>query len=116
LAQFADAWGKIVMQLGVPKWAAWNKIPGVEQSEVQGWMEHALDNDPLSKYLREVVGVTANTFGVDPTTGGPTPLPQPDPPPAAPGAATGGPNNAANQKKTNNKTGNPKPTNAKTGK
>lgn len=116
LAQFADAWGKIVMQLGVPKWAAWNKIPGIEQTEVEAWKKHALDNDPLSKYLREVVGVTANTFGVDPTTGGPTPLPQHDPPPLAPGGPQGGPNGPANQPKLNNKTGNPKPTNPKTGK
>ncbi|ATN93977.1 portal protein [Mycobacterium phage Kumao] len=54
LAQVADAWGKIVDQLGVPKWAAWDKIPGVTQSEVQEWKNHALDNDPLSVYLRDM--------------------------------------------------------------
>ncbi|MBB5167213.1 phage portal protein [Mycobacterium sp. AZCC_0083] len=71
LAQFADAWGKIVTQLGVPKWAAWNKIPGVEQSEVDAWREHVLDDDPTSKYLREVVGKTITDLGVDTATGAP---------------------------------------------
>ncbi|AER26068.1 portal protein [Mycobacterium phage Skinny] len=71
LAQFADAWGKIVTQLGVPKWAAWSKIPGVEQSEVDGWREHALDDDPLSNYLREVVGKTTTDLAMDRKTGDP---------------------------------------------
>ncbi|WP_176561909.1 phage portal protein [Mycolicibacterium palauense] len=57
LAQFADAWGKIVDQLGVPKWAAWEKIPGVEQSEVKGWKDNYLSDEPVYKYLREVAGV-----------------------------------------------------------
>ncbi|QNJ56823.1 portal protein [Mycobacterium phage Reindeer] len=71
LAQFADAWGKIVTQLGVPKWAAWSKIPGVEQSEVDGWREHALDDEPLANYLREVVGKTTTDLAMDRKTGDP---------------------------------------------
>lgn len=90
LAQFADAWGKIVDQLGVPKWAAWSKIPGVEQTEVQTWKDHALDNDPLSKYLREVVGAKPG-FG------------------AAGDGGPGGPNSTQNQPKLRNDTGDPKP-------
>ncbi|ASR75866.1 portal protein [Mycobacterium phage GenevaB15] len=65
LAQFADAWGKIVTQLGVPKWAAWNKIPGIEQSEVTSWREHALDDDDLSTWLRDVVGKTTTDIAWD---------------------------------------------------
>lgn len=65
LAQFADAWGKIVTQLGVPKWAAWNKIPGVEQSEVDAWRLHTLDTDPLSTYLRDVVGMNNTSLLYD---------------------------------------------------
>lgn len=117
LAQFADAWGKIVMQLGIPKWAAWEKIPGVDQTEVQGWKLHALDNDPLSVYLRDVVGRDANTFGVDPANAGIIaaadnsgkigPQQMPGAPGGAPagGGGRGGPNNPANQKRVNNKTG-----------
>lgn len=111
LAQFADAWGKIVSQLGVPKWAAWAKIPGVEQTEVETWKKHVLDMDPVSRYLREVVGVTTLNVGVDAKTGAP------EPPPAAPlppgggfGGGAGkppsaGPNNPKNQPPINNKTG-----------
>lgn len=71
LAQFADAWGKMVTQLGIPKWAAWNKIPGIEQNEVDGWRKHALDTDPLSTYLREVVGQTTTNYTMDAATGKP---------------------------------------------
>jgi hypothetical protein len=140
LAQFADAWGKIVMQLGVPKWAAWNKIPGVEQTEVEAWKQHALDDDPFSKYLRDVVGtnntsllwdtqkdeavaapVNTDVAEIGADTAVKTAQVGADAKAAAAkaapsGGARGGPNNAANQRKTNNKTGNPKPTNPKTGK
>lgn len=115
LAQFADAWGKIVMQLGVPKWAAWPRIPGIDQSDVEEWKKHALDNDPLNVYLRDVVGRDANTFGVNPANaaivagadnsgkiGGP--LPQQGPGGTNAGGK-GGPNNPANQRGMNNKTG-----------
>lgn len=102
LAQFADAWGKIVSQLGVPKWAAWSKIPGVTQTEVEGWRKHTLDTDPFSTYLREVVGVTTTSIGVDPATGKPKPLPVATPPvgastglPGKPGSAPGGPSGSS---------------------
>lgn len=102
LAQFADAWGKICSQLGVPKIAAWHRIPGVEQTEVEAWEKKALDDDPLTTYLREVVGVTTTSVGVDSKTG------EPKPPPVAPnpgGSGGGGPNNPTNQRPLNNKTG-----------
>jgi hypothetical protein len=114
LAQFADAWGKIVVQLGVPKWAAWNKIPGIEQTEVEAWRKHTLDMDPFSRYLREVVGQTTTSLGVDAKTGAPLPPPTPvgapgDPNPGGgfdpnPGG-NGGPNNPMNQRPINNRTG-----------
>lgn len=113
LAQFADAWGKLVMQLGIPKWAAWEKIPGVDQTEVEGWKEHALDSDPLSNYLRDVVGRDANTFGVNPAnaalfaTADSSGKIDPGKKPGAPagGGGQGGPNNPTNQPPVNNKTG-----------
>jgi hypothetical protein len=86
LSQFADAWGKIVDQLGVPKWAAWHKIPGVDQNEVREWEENWDNSDPLTQYLKEL--------NVKPAGG------------AAPGGdPRGGPNSTANQPTLNNKTG-----------
>lgn len=68
LSQFADAWGKLSAQNGVPKDAAWHRIPGVEQSEVEEWRKHLLDDDPLTKYLRELgakpSGMSAGPGGV----------------------------------------------------
>lgn len=120
LSQFADAWGKIVDQLGVPKWAAWHKIPGVSQTEVEGWKAHTLDMDPLSRYLREVVGKTTTDLGVNAATGEPEAPPvnmdaikataeakaaaAPAAPPGKP-AGKGGPNSTQNQRPINNKTG-----------
>lgn len=69
LAQFADAWGKMCDQLGVPKWAAWRRIPDVDQSELAEWEAHALDNDPLSVYLREL---NVKPQGMNAGPGGPT--------------------------------------------
>lgn len=58
LAQFADAWGKICGQLGVPKWAPWDMIPGVDQYRVEEWkknfFEDGGDMGKLNKYLREL--------------------------------------------------------------
>lgn len=90
LTQFADAWGKIVDQLGVPKWAAWNKIPGIDQSEVQEWKEHWDDNDPLTQYLRDM--------NVKPAA------PQGSPAGSAMDGR-GGPNSTRNQPPLNNRTG-----------
>lgn len=80
LGQFADAWGKIVSQLGVPKTAAWSKIPGVDQSEVSEWKAHWDDADPLTQYLKDM--------NIKP-----------------PAAGRGGPNSTANQERINNRTG-----------
>jgi hypothetical protein len=91
LGQFADAWGKIVSQLGVPKWATWNKIPGVNQSEVKEWKEHWDDNDPLNLYLRDL--------NVKPAAA------QPGSPAGSVADGRGGTNSTANQPRLNNRTG-----------
>ena len=53
LAQAADAYGKIAQQLGVPKQFLWRFIPGFDATDVQEMREMALDDDPLTKYLRD---------------------------------------------------------------
>lgn len=91
LGQFADAWGKIVDQLGVPKWATWNKIPGVNQSEVKEWKEHWDDTDPLNLYLRDL--------NVKPAAA------QSDSNAGSVADGRGGPNSTVNQPRLNNRTG-----------
>jgi hypothetical protein len=65
LAQFADAWGKMCDQLGVPKMAAWKRIPGIEQSETVAWEDMLLDDRPEVQFLREL------GFKKNETPGGP---------------------------------------------
>lgn len=91
LGQFADAWGKIVAQLGVPKWATWNKIPGIDQSEVMEWKQHWDDSDPLNLYLRDL-GSKPGAAQQDQAAGSAT-------------DGRGGSNNPMNQPSMNNKTG-----------
>jgi hypothetical protein len=61
LAQAADAWGKIVTMLKVPAWGAWQHLPDVDPEEVDTWLEHLMDSDPTSVYLREIVQPPAAT-------------------------------------------------------
>lgn len=68
LAQFADAWGKIADQLGVPKEHIWPKIPGVDQSEVAAWKEGLLSDEKEAKFLREL---NIKPAGQAPGPGGP---------------------------------------------
>lgn len=56
LAQAVDALGKAAQMLDVPKRFLWPRIPGVTQADVAEWMDHALDSDPLSEYLRSDPG------------------------------------------------------------
>lgn len=53
LAQAADAYGKVAQQLGVPKEFLWRFIPGFDAADVQEMRNMALDNDPLTVYLRD---------------------------------------------------------------
>lgn len=57
LAQAADAYGKIAQQLGVPKEFLWRFIPGFDATDVEEMREMVLDDDPLTKYLREEFGM-----------------------------------------------------------
>jgi hypothetical protein len=68
LAQFADAWGKMCDQLGVPKQFVWGKIPGIDQSETVTWENELLSDKPEWKYLREL-GI--KPAGMSPGPGGP---------------------------------------------
>lgn len=54
LAQAADALGKLAEMLGVPRAALWRMIPNVDEITVQEWEEHALADDKLTTYLREL--------------------------------------------------------------
>lgn len=68
LAQAADAYGKVAQQLGVPKEFLWGKIPGFDAVDVQEMREMALDNDPLTKFLREdlpEMGGSNSSFGAN---------------------------------------------------
>lgn len=75
LAQAVDALGKAAQMLGVPKQYLWPRIPGVTQADVAEWMDHALDSDALSEYLRNQPAVNSNASSgipVDPMTNGRT--------------------------------------------
>lgn len=76
LAQFADAWGKICLQLGYPKQLVWPLIPGIDQSDVEAakeqYFEDSGEEGKLNKYLRELgippVGNTPGDTGPGGTT------------------------------------------------
>lgn len=76
LAQAADAYGKVATQLGVPREFLWRFIPGFDASDVEEMREMALDNDPLTKYLRDEFG---NKAGMGQSQPGPTPEKPVDP-------------------------------------
>ena len=92
LAQFADAWGKMVQMLKVPAEGVWDMIPNVDQSIVDGWHE-IYDSQPggFDKYMRTMQ--EAGTAG----RGG-----------AAGMDPRGGPTSGQSMQRVNNKTGNPR--------
>jgi hypothetical protein len=49
MSQAADALGKVATMLGVPPTALWGRIPGVEKTDVQEWVQLAKDGDPITK-------------------------------------------------------------------
>lgn len=55
LSQAVDALGKASQMLGIPKQDLWSRIPGVTQSDVDEWKQHALDDSPLNQYLNRMV-------------------------------------------------------------
>lgn len=84
LAQFADAWGKMVDQLKVPAWGVWPMIPGIDQSQVEGWKTDYLSDNDFISYIRTLQEAKTDPFGQQ-----------------------GGSNSAQNQQSPNNKTGEP---------
>ncbi|MFE2104316.1 phage portal protein [Kitasatospora sp. NPDC059463] len=49
LAQAADALGKLREQLGIPARGLWRRVPGVTQTEIEDWEQHAEDEDPVGQ-------------------------------------------------------------------
>ncbi|MGC5319305.1 phage portal protein [Micromonospora arida] len=70
LAAAVDALGKMVQMLGVPAEAAWERIPGVTDQDIQRWRGMAASGDGLTA-LAEALGrqktpaVTAGANGAD---------------------------------------------------
>ncbi len=54
LSQAVDALGKAAQMLGIPKQFLWARIPGVTALDVEDWKDHALDDDELSRFLRDL--------------------------------------------------------------
>lgn len=49
MSQAADALGKMVQMLGVPPTATWQRIPGVEKSDVTEWVRLLEEGDPVTQ-------------------------------------------------------------------
>jgi hypothetical protein len=91
LAQFADAWGKMVQQLKIPAWGVWPMIPNIDQSTVEGWQKDAApEGQDFKNYIRMLQesgpAGRGGAAGKDPR---------------------GGPNNGSNQQSPNNRNGEP---------
>ncbi|MCA1191624.1 phage portal protein [Saccharopolyspora sp. 6V] len=54
LSQAVDALGKAATMLGVPQEALWQRIPGVEKSDVDEWRKLAEQADPVARYRTEL--------------------------------------------------------------
>lgn len=54
MSQAVDALGKAAQMLKVPVQALWARIPGVEKSDVDEWLEMAQQADPLARYEAEL--------------------------------------------------------------
>lgn len=76
LAQAVDALGKAATMLGIPKQFLWARIPGVTATDVQEWTDHALDDDALSQYLRDLGAKPGQSAPADRIPGGSPALPE----------------------------------------
>lgn len=54
LSQSIDALGKAAQMLGVPLPALWQRIPGVEKSDVDEWRQMASELDPMDRLTAEL--------------------------------------------------------------
>jgi len=97
LAQFADAWGKMVTMLKIPAEGVWDMIPNLDQSVVEGWKENYLSTDDFTAYIRasQEAGVAGRggAAGTDPRGGSTT------------ASNTPGPNNKTGEPASMNKSG-----------
>lgn len=65
LAQVADAFGKLVQQLGVPAEGLWERIPGVTSTDAEAWKKMAAENDAVSQMLAQIgSGLTSPPDGL----------------------------------------------------
>lgn len=84
MAQAVDALGKAAQMLQVPVEALWGRIPGVEKSDVEEWIQMRLNADPITQMQMELArqgggnqpgsappGVPGNDPAVDRTPVGP---------------------------------------------
>lgn len=55
IAQAVDAWGKAATMLQVPVQALWQRLPGVEKSDVDEWELMAQNADPVVKMTNTLV-------------------------------------------------------------
>ena len=78
MSQAADALGKMVQMLGVPPTATWQRIPGVERSDVAEWITLLEQGDPVTR-LQETLERQREAA---PPSEGPTPESLPDAPAA----------------------------------
>ena len=54
MSQAADALGKMALQLGVPPTALWQRVPGVEKTDVAEWIRLAEEGDPITRMQQEL--------------------------------------------------------------
>lgn len=63
LSQAVDALGKAATMLHVPLPALWQRIPGVEKSDVDEWKRMAMEADPLDRLTAELARQGAGNGG-----------------------------------------------------
>lgn len=54
MSQAADALGKMAQMLGVPPTALWGRVPGVEKTDVQEWIQLAEAGDPITRLQQQL--------------------------------------------------------------
>lgn len=54
MAQAVDALGKAATMLNIPVTALWSRIPGVEKSDVEEWIELAREDDPINRLAQQL--------------------------------------------------------------
>jgi hypothetical protein len=65
LSQAVDALGKAATMLGIPLPALWQRIPGVEKSDVDEWRRMVAEADPLDRLTAELARQSTQDNGSD---------------------------------------------------